>query len=41
MRGDVRTRKASEVTATDIRDYNLILWGDAEANAVTAKVLPQ
>ena len=41
MRGDVRTRKASEVTAADIRDYHLILWGDAEANAVTAKVLPQ
>ena len=41
MRGDVRTRKASEVTEADIRDYNLILWGDAEANAVTAKVLPQ
>jgi hypothetical protein len=39
MRGDVRQKKASEVKADDIRDYNLILWGDAAANALIAKVL--
>ncbi|MES2708368.1 MAG: prolyl oligopeptidase family serine peptidase [Verrucomicrobiota bacterium] len=39
MRGDVRTKAASTVTAGDIRDYNLILWGDAASNAVTEKVL--
>lgn len=41
MRGDVRQKKASEVTADDIANYNLILWGDAAANSLTAKVLPQ
>ena len=40
MRGEVRAKKAGEVTAEDIRSYNLILWGDAAANALTARVLP-
>ncbi len=40
MRGDVRQKKASAVTADDIKNYNLILWGDAAANSLTAKVLP-
>jgi hypothetical protein len=40
MRGDVRAKPASAVTPEDIRDFNLILWGDAASNAVTAKVLP-
>ncbi len=40
MRGDVRLKKASAVTAEDIKAYNLILWGDAAANSLTAKVLP-
>jgi len=40
MRGDVRQKKASEVSADDIRNYHLILWGDAAANSLTAKVLP-
>lgn len=40
MRGDVRQKKASDVTADDIKNYNLILWGDATANSITAKVLP-
>jgi hypothetical protein len=41
MRGDLRTRKASEVSADDIRRFHLILWGDPKANALTAKVIPQ
>lgn len=40
MRGDVRQRKASEVTPDDIKNFNLILWGDAAANSITARVLP-
>ncbi len=40
MRGDFRHKKASEVTAEDIKNYNLILWGDAAANSLLAKVLP-
>lgn len=41
MRGDLRSRKASEVSADDIRRYHLILWGDSTANELTAKVLPK
>lgn len=41
MRGDLRVKPASAVTADDIRDFNLILWGDAASNAITEKVLPQ
>lgn len=40
MRGDVRAKKASEVTADDISRYHLILWGDTTANSLTAKILP-
>jgi hypothetical protein len=40
MRGEVRAKKASEVTADDMARYHLILWGDAAANSLTAKVLP-
>ena len=41
MRGDVRRKKASQVTADDIQRFHLILWGDAGANILTAKVLPK
>ena len=40
MRGDVRAKKASAVTADDITKFNLILWGDTAANSITARVLP-
>lgn len=40
MRGDVRQKPASAVTPADILTCNLILWGDATANSLTAKVLP-
>ena len=39
MRGEARVKQDSEVTADDIATSNLILWGDAAANSVTAKVL--
>ena len=39
MRGDARVKKDSEVTAEDIASYHLVLWGDAAANSLTAKVL--
>jgi predicted esterase len=41
MRGELLVKKDSEVTAEDIASCNLILWGDAIANSVTAKVLPK
>jgi hypothetical protein len=39
MRGEWRVKQDSEVTAEDIASSNLILWGDATANSVTAKVM--
>jgi predicted esterase len=39
MRGEARVKQDSEVTAEDIASSNLILWGDATANSVIAKVL--
>jgi hypothetical protein len=41
MRGEPRVKQDSEVTAEDIAAYHLVLWGDAAANSVTAKVLPK
>jgi hypothetical protein len=39
MRGDVRVKKAAEVTAEDMVKHTLVLWGDAKSNALVAKVL--
>jgi acetyl esterase/lipase len=39
-RGELRTKKDSEVTAADIRRYNLILFGDFSSNALIRRVLP-
>jgi predicted esterase len=41
MRGELLVKQDSEVTAEDIATCNLILWGDAAANSITAKVLPK
>jgi len=41
MRGDLRIKKASEVTEEDSQKYNLILWGDASSNSLIAKILPK
>ncbi len=38
MRGDARVKADSEVSADDIKRYNLVLWGDAESNSVIARV---
>jgi acetyl esterase/lipase len=38
MRGDVRIKKDSEVTPEDIKQYNLICWGDATSNKVIAQM---
>lgn len=40
MRGDVRAKPASAVTDADIRNFNLIVWGDAASNEITNKILP-
>jgi predicted esterase len=39
MRGDVRVKKAAEVTAEDMVRHTLVLWGDAKSNPLVAKVL--
>jgi hypothetical protein len=41
MRGDLRAKKASEVTPEDVKNFNLILWGDAVGNSLIAKLLPK
>lgn len=38
MRGDAVVKLDSEVTAQDIAESNLVLWGDAQANQVFAKI---
>jgi hypothetical protein len=39
MRGDVRVKKASEVTLDDMILHTLVLWGDAQSNPLIAKIL--
>jgi pimeloyl-ACP methyl ester carboxylesterase len=41
MRGDVRIKADTEVTADDIARHNLVLWGDPQSNATLATVLPK
>lgn len=40
MRGELRIKPDSEVTAEDIANYNLILWGDSDSNSVIAENSP-
>jgi hypothetical protein len=40
FRGDVRIKAAREVTAKDIADYNLVLFGEPATNPLMARVLP-
>ncbi|MFN9464106.1 MAG: prolyl oligopeptidase family serine peptidase [Planctomycetota bacterium] len=39
MRGDVRIKSSEELTASDIQNNHLILWGDPKSNPTIAKVL--
>ena len=39
LRGDVRVKDDRAVAASDIADYNLILFGDPGSNSVIAKVI--
>ena len=38
FRGDARQRLDKEVTDADIRDHNLVLWGDPSSNALLARI---
>ena len=38
MRGDAIVKSDSEITANDIAESNLVLWGDAQANQVLARI---
>ena len=41
LRGDVRVKDDARVEASDIADYNLILFGDPGSNSLIAKVIGQ
>jgi dienelactone hydrolase len=41
LRGDVRVKDDRAVAASDIADYNLILFGDPGSNSVIARVIEQ
>ena len=41
MRGDIRIKKPSEVTAQDIADFHLVLFGTPSTNPLIAKVMPK
>jgi len=38
MRGDLPEKAADELDADDLRDANLILWGDPESNSMIAEI---
>jgi len=39
FRGDALMKKDSEITDDDIKNNNLILWGDPKSNAILAKIV--
>ena len=39
-RGDARQKSDQEVSETDIREHNLVLWGDPSSNQLLAKLAP-
>ncbi len=41
MRGDLRIKNDTEVTEDDIKNYHLVLWGDAASNKIIAKIIGQ
>jgi hypothetical protein len=41
IRGDLRVKKDSEVTDEDLKQYHVVLWGDAASNKLVARVLPK
>jgi hypothetical protein len=41
FRGDARVKNDTEVTAADLENNNIVLWGDPGSNAVLAKFLPK
>src|SRR4029434_941982 len=40
FRGDARVKNDNEITAEDIAQTNLVLWGDPGSNRLLAKILP-
>jgi pimeloyl-ACP methyl ester carboxylesterase len=41
FRGDAPMKDDRDVNESDVRDVNLVLWGDPSSNAVLAKILPK
>lgn len=40
FRGEARVKTVAEVSAADIAESNLVLWGDPESNSLLARLLP-
>ncbi len=41
FRGDVRIKDDTSLTADDVANANLVLWGDPSSNAIMARLLPR
>jgi hypothetical protein len=41
FRGDAPVKKDTEITEDDIKNHNLVLWGDAASNKVLGKIVAQ
>ena len=41
FRGDARVKKDTAITADDIANHNLVLWGDPGSNALLARIADQ
>jgi len=39
MRGDVQVKKAADVTANDMLNHTLVLWGDSQSNPLISKMM--
>ena len=39
FRGDLRMKKDHEVTDADLKEYNVVLWGDRSSNRLIDKAL--
>ncbi|MGB0583097.1 MAG: prolyl oligopeptidase family serine peptidase, partial [Limisphaerales bacterium] len=40
FRGEARVKSVAEVSAADIKNSHLVLWGDPESNSLIARLLP-
>lgn len=41
FRGEIRQKAADQVTAKDLEDFHIIVWGDPQSNSLIAKLVDQ